>query len=59
MVGKSKAWPGKHPLAFVTIIDPHTSTATCFRSLEREASLVEGGKWDDNPVHAELYNCYQ
>jgi len=43
---------------FVSIIDPHTSTATtCFRSPERErASLAEGGKWDDNPVLAELYD---
>jgi hypothetical protein len=45
-------------LAFVTIIDPHTSTATtCSGGREREASLVEGRKWADNAVYVELDDC--
>lgn len=47
-------------LAFITVIDPHTSTATmCVRNREREASFAEGRKWDNNPMHAELYDCAQ
>jgi hypothetical protein len=45
-------------LAFVTITDPHTSTATtCSGGREREGSLVESGKWADNPVYVELDDC--
>jgi hypothetical protein len=47
-------------LAFVTILDPHASTVTmCSCSREREASLMEGGQWADNPVYTELYGCAQ
>ena len=54
MVGKSsfdsegvRTWS---VLAFVTIIDPHTSTATmCVRNRERETSFMEGGKRGGNP----------
>jgi hypothetical protein len=46
-------------LAFVTIIDAHTSTATCSCSRERGVPLVGNGKWAENSVYTELYDCDQ
>jgi hypothetical protein len=53
----SKGYLPGSVLTFVTIIDPHTSTAEMCSIAQREASLVEGG--NGTILHAELYGCGQ